>query len=70
MDAMYRMYVSEKNKHQETRQVLNKAIDLASQLLGEIQKLEAAVNHSHHSPMSRISSQNPLQSLESSSRQQ
>jgi hypothetical protein len=69
MDAMYRMYVSEKNKHQETRQVLNKAIDLASQLLGEIQKLEA-VNHSHHSPISRISSQNPLQSLESSNRQQ
>ena len=30
MDVMYRMYVSEKNKHQETRQVLNKAIDLAS----------------------------------------
>jgi hypothetical protein len=30
MDAMYRMYVCEKNKHQETRQVLNKAIDLAS----------------------------------------
>jgi hypothetical protein len=30
MDAMCRMYVSEKSKHQETRQVLNKAIDLAS----------------------------------------
>ncbi len=36
IDAMYKMYVSEKEKHQATKQVLDKAIDLASQLMSEI----------------------------------
>ena len=33
---MYKLYLSEKEKHQATKQVLDKAIDLASQLLVEI----------------------------------
>ena len=36
MDAVYRMYLEEKDKHEATKQVLGKAIDLASQLLSEI----------------------------------
>ena len=46
IDAMYRMYMTEKEKHQETKVVLDKAIDLASQLLEEIHKLEKSSSHS------------------------
>jgi hypothetical protein len=34
------MYVAEKEKHQATKLVLDRAIDLASELLVEIQRLE------------------------------
>lgn len=40
MDAMCKMYLAEKEKHHATKQVLDKAIDLASQLLIEIQTIE------------------------------
>jgi hypothetical protein len=30
IDTMYKLYLTEKEKHQETRVVLDKAIDLAS----------------------------------------
>ncbi|TNV83045.1 hypothetical protein FGO68_gene10348 [Halteria grandinella] len=39
-DAMYKLYMVEKEKHLATKQVLDKAIDLASHLLQEIQKIE------------------------------
>lgn len=36
VDVMYKLYMVEKEKHQATKQVLDKAIDLASHLLKEI----------------------------------
>jgi hypothetical protein len=59
IDAMYRMYLTEKEKHHETKVVLDKAIGLASQLLTEIHKLERSSTRSQSPPVlnaNRISS--------------
>jgi len=41
IDALYKMYKDEKEGHRATKQALDKAIDLAVQLLSEIKKLES-----------------------------
>ncbi|CDW90610.1 UNKNOWN [Stylonychia lemnae] len=54
---IYKKYVSEKQKHQATKKVLDKAIGLATMLLKEIQTLE--LKQQMLSPQ-RVSYQNPL----------
>ena len=41
IDALFKMYKDEKESHKATKQALDKAIDLAVQLLSEIKKLES-----------------------------